>query len=88
MTVSFLGAIREITGTSRQSILAPTVRELMEILLRTYGTTWSKHVFDGKGLSAGVVVMVNGQSIHQSEGIATPLSPDDRIDIIPMFEGG
>ena len=88
MRVNFLGAIREITGIPVQSSNASTIRDLLNSLLDTYGIKWKAQVFDGKGLAAGVVVMVNGMNIQQIQGLSTPLCPEDRIDILPMFEGG
>ena len=88
MTVGFLGAIRQITGVREQVLAAPTVEELLTSLLELYGDSWREQVFDGKGLVSGVVVMVNGINVQKMQGYATPLSPQDRIDIFPMFEGG
>lgn len=88
MTVNFLGAIRSITGVREQSIAAPTVEALLRDLLQKYGRPWGDHVFDGEDLTAGVVVMVNGMNICQIQGFSTPLAVGDRIDILPMFEGG
>jgi MoaD family protein len=88
MTVGFLGAIRQITGTHEQRLAAPTVEALLSSLLRLYGDSWKERVFDGKDLISGVVVMVNGVNIRQIQGYSTPLSAEDRIDIFPMFEGG
>jgi MoaD family protein len=88
MHVSFLGAIREITGTRGQSARASTVRDLLSLLLHKYGPRWQTRVFDGDGLAAGVVVMVNGTNVDSLRGLSTPLSPGDRIDLLSMFEGG
>jgi MoaD family protein len=88
MHVSFLGAIREITGTRRQTMRASTVRDLLALLLQKYGPRWEAGVFDGEGLAAGVVVMVNGTNVDSLRGLSTPLSPGDRIDLLSMFEGG
>lgn len=88
MTVNFLGAIREITGIPVQSSNASTIRDLLKSLLESYGARWKTQVFDGEGLAPGVVIMVNGMNIQQIQGLSTPLCADDRIDILPMFEGG
>jgi MoaD family protein len=88
MTVGFLGAIRQITGVPEQDLSAPNVEALLSSLLHLYGDSWREQVFDGKGLISGVVVMVNGINIQKIQGYSTPLSPQDRIDIFPMFEGG
>ena len=88
MHVNFLGAIREITGTRRQAVGASSVRDLLSLLLGEYGPRWEEQVFDGKVLAAGVVVMVNGTNVDSLRGLATPLSPGDRIDLLSMFEGG
>ena len=88
MTVNFLGAIREITGTPVQTVKASNVRDLLGSLLKEYGTRWGAMVFDGERLTAGVVVLVNGMNIGQIQDLSTPLSSEDRIDILPMFEGG
>ena len=88
MKVGFLGAIRRITGLREQDLAAPTIHELLASLLNLYGDSWKEQVFDGRVLLSGVIVMVNGINIQKIHGTSTPLSPDDRIDIFPMFEGG
>jgi MoaD family protein len=88
MTVGFLGAIRRITGVNEQHVEAPTVGSLLSSLLGLYGDSWREQVFDGEEIIPGVTVMVNGVNIHRIRGVSTPLSPQDRIDIFPMFEGG
>ncbi len=88
MTVSFLGAISKITKTSEKTMAASTVKELLMSLLQKYGMGWKEQVFDGKTLTDGVVIMLNGINIQQIHGLSTPLSTDDRIDIFPMFDGG
>jgi MoaD family protein len=88
MTVGFLGAIRRITGVKEQRVEASTVGSLLSSLLGLYGDSWKERVFDGEDLVSGVTVMVNGVNIHRIRGVSTPLSPQDRIDIFPMFEGG
>jgi MoaD family protein len=88
MTVSFLGAIRTITGVRQQPVSDPTVRRMMESLMDRYGEPWRERIFDGRGLSPDVVVMVNGLNIQEIKGLSTPLSAGDRVDIFPMFEGG
>lgn len=88
MTVGFLGAIRQITGVREQKVAAPTVEALLASLLDLYGDSWKERVFDGEDLISGVIVMVNGTSIQKIQGYSTPLSAGDRIDIVPMFEGG
>jgi MoaD family protein len=89
MTVSFLGAIRTITGIREQALSShPTVRGMLESLMERYGEPWRERVYDGCGLTPDVVVMVNGLNIKEIQGLATPLSRGDRVDIFPMFEGG
>lgn len=90
MTVCFLGAIRTITGLREEAVAdRPTnVRGMLEALMERYGSPWRERVYDGRGLTSDVVVMVNGLNIEAIRGLATPLAPGDRIDIFPMFEGG
>ncbi len=88
MTVSFLGAISEITGTREQRVSASSVRDLMEAMLQTYTDPWRQRVFDGQELTPDVVIMVNGMNVHRMEGLSTRLNSGDRVDILPMFEGG
>ena len=90
MTVCFLGAIRSITGLREQAVTdhLPNVRGMLEALMERYGEPWRERVYDGRGLTPDVVVMVNGLNIDAMGGLATPLTHGDRIDIFPMFEGG
>jgi sulfur-carrier protein len=89
MTVSFHGAIRTITGIREEAgARHPTVRGMLESFMERYGEPWRERVFDGRGLTQDVVVMVNGLNIKEIHGLSTPLVSGDRIDIFPMFEGG
>ncbi len=88
MTVSFLGSISKITDTRKKTMAASTIKELLGALLQKYGSGWKEQVFDGKTLTDGVVIMLNGINIQQIQGLSTPLSTNDRIDIFPMFDGG
>lgn len=88
MTVTFLGFISRIAGTRQQRITASTVKDLLENLLNIHGTPWQEHVFDGKGLVNGVVIMVNGTNVGRIQGLSTTLSPGDEVILLPQFEGG
>jgi MoaD family protein len=89
MTVSFHGAIRKITGIREEAVPGhPNVHGMLESLMERYGEPWRERVFNGRGLTQDVVVMVNGLNIQAIDGLSTPLVSGDRIDIFPMFEGG
>lgn len=88
MTVTFLGAIRTITGVRTQTASASNVRELLEDLLKRHGQDWREQVFDGTDLVHGVTVVVNGMNVGTVQGLSTPLQPGDQIVLLPPFEGG
>ena len=88
MTVAFFGFISKIAGRRHQRLSASTVKDLLETLLHVHGTAWREHVFDGRGLVNGVVVMVNGTNVVRLQGLSTALSSGDEVVLLPQFEGG
>jgi len=66
-----------------------TVRDLLDYL----GQRWPdfKPLLlspDKTALGPDAIVMVNGRHIDHLEGIATPLSTDDAVAVLPLVAGG
>jgi len=65
-----------------------TVQELVDVLAARWPEL-SEHLFEeGGGLSRRVNVFVEGRNIRWLEGLATPLEPDQVVDIFPPVAGG
>jgi len=91
MRVSFYATLRPIVG--QRSVDLPvnagaTVQELVDALAARWPGL-SEHLFDeAGGLSRRVNVFVEGRNIRWLEGLATPLEPDQVVDIFPPVAGG
>ena len=91
MRVSFYATLRPIVG--QRSVDLPvnagaTVQELVDALAARWPGL-SEHLFDeAGGLSRRVNVFVEGRNIRWLVGLATPLEPDQVVDIFPPVAGG
>jgi len=67
-----------------------TLRELLERLVDSHGKWLRDEVLDddGKRIRDGALVVVNGVSVVQLEGLNTELKEGDTIALLPWFPGG
>jgi molybdopterin synthase sulfur carrier subunit len=90
--VSFYAGMRPIVGAKTVEIPLPegaTVRRLVEEVIERYPPLASMLLDESGEVSRSVHVFVNGRgATYLEEGLATPLSRDDRVDIIPAAAGG
>ncbi len=65
-----------------------TVGEVINGLVARYPAL-RQHLLDDEGrLRSFVNVYVNGEDVHALDGVETPLSPGDKLAIIPAIAGG
>jgi len=50
----------------------------------------SREAANGKeeNFSQEIMFLINGRHVNHLDGPATPLSPDDRVDVFPVVAGG
>jgi len=89
MRILFFAYFRDYTGTKEVELEGcKTVRELLKELSQRYGKKFEKEVFIGDELSHKVIILVNGRSVLNMDGIETRLSEEDTISIFPVVAGG
>ncbi|KYH32743.1 MoaD family protein [Neomoorella mulderi] len=89
MEVELLSFLQRAAGESRVDVEATTVEQLLAALISRYGETFRRELMTPEGkLKAGIAILVNGRNINFLKGLATPLSPRDKVTIIPPAAGG
>lgn len=74
-------------STPSIDIPADTIQELLDALCA--GSSELCHALLEHGvLRPHIRVMVNGRDIELSQGLATPLTPQDQVSIFPPIAGG
>lgn len=89
MQVELLSFLQRAAGESRVEVEAATVGEALAALISRYGDAFRRELMtlDGQP-KAGIAVLVNGRNINFLQGLATPLSPGDKVTLIPPAAGG
>ncbi|MGI9862109.1 MoaD family protein [Moorella naiadis] len=89
MQVELLSFLQRAAGESRVEIAAATVGEALAALITRYGENFRRELMTPEGLpKAGIAILVNGRNINFLHGLATPLSPGDKVTLIPPAAGG
>ena len=93
MTIQFFAYLRETkyAGCKEMTCPAPeTVAKLGEELSRRFGQAFQAEFFspDRTALGERVIVMVNGRRIEFLQGLDTPLTDRDTVQIFPVVAGG
>ena len=93
MTVKFFAYLREPQYAGCKELACPaeeTVFRLGEALSRRFGPAFRGEFFspDGKSLGDRVIVMVNGRRIEFLQGLDTPLTDRDTVQMFPVVAGG
>ena len=70
------------------SLQGETEREVMDGLVERHPALRKHLLDDGGRLRSFVKLYLNGEDIHELGGIEAPLSPGDKLAIIPAIAGG
>ncbi len=89
ITLRIPTALRAYTDRQTSvSLRGATAREVMDALVARYPGL-RRHLLDADGaLRSFVNLYINGQDIRALGGIEVPLSPGDKLSIIPAIAGG
>ena len=93
MTVKFFAYLREANYAGCKELTCPapeTVARLGQELSRRFGPAFRGEFFspDGTQLGERVIVLVNGRRIEFLQGLDTPLTDRDTVQIFPVVAGG
>ena len=90
MLVKFLATYRQIAGCKSCDVPAPQdVLALMGVLSERW-PAFRELVLDEEGTGKGddVIIMVNGRHIEQIDCVATKLTENDYVAVMPLVAGG
>ncbi len=92
MKVLIYGALRSMVEENKEVEIPLTgrgsVQEVLAQLIEVYPGLRRKILSQEGELSAGILVFVNGRSIHFLDGLGTTLRDDDRLALFPPIAGG
>ncbi|WP_457633876.1 ubiquitin-like small modifier protein 1 [Oceanithermus desulfurans] len=88
MRVNLYATFRDVAGVKHLELDGATVGEVLEQLLARH-PEMQDELFDAPGvLSERVSVFVNGRDVRYLQGLATPVGPEDVLDLFPPVAGG
>lgn len=90
MKVKFFATYRPITGCAEfDAPLYPDILTLLRALKSTYAGFADELLDESNNeLHPETIVLVNGRHIQHMEGVATELTEDDVVAVIPLVAGG
>lgn len=91
MRVKVYATLRDLVGASSVEIPAQPgepVKALLERLAAQSPALGEKLWQPDGTLTGWVTVFLNGRDIRYLQGLATPFSPDDELDLFPPVGGG
>lgn len=88
--MKFFATVREVTGVKSIELEAENIRELLQLLVQTYGNKFKDTVLNGDTgeLKQFFSFMVNGRRIELLEGYDTVLKDNDAVALFPPVGGG
>lgn len=88
--MKFFATVREVTGVKSIELQAENIRELLDILVQTYGAKFKDTVLDNDTgqLKQFFSCMINGKRIELLDGYETVLKDNDAIALFPPVGGG
>jgi molybdopterin synthase sulfur carrier subunit len=67
---------------------AETAGEALDALLDTHPALADRVLSESGGLADHVSLLRNGEDVDGARGLATPVSPDDDLALLPPVSGG
>ena len=88
--MKFFATIREVTGVKSIELDVGNIRELLKLLVQTYGNKFKDTVLDNDTgeLKQFFSCMINGKRIELLEGYDTVLKDNDAVALFPPVGGG
>ncbi len=88
--MKFFATVREVTGVKSIELEAGNIRELLLLLVQTYGNKFKDTVLDNDTgeLKQFFSCMINGRRIELLDGYETVLKDDDAVALFPPVGGG
>lgn len=91
--VQFSGPVRVMLKRKEEEVVIPsraTLSELLNKLISAHGPVFEGQVFErfSRKVRDGYIVMVNGISIRQLQGLETELRDEDTVTLIPFLAAG
>jgi molybdopterin synthase sulfur carrier subunit len=80
--------LKEFVPRRALTTKAPTVRAMLEELEENYPKVRWRLRDETGAIRRYVKVFVNGDEVNGTTGLATPLAPDDTVDILHSIQGG
>ena len=85
MVVSFYECVQNHTDCQTIEVAqADTLRTLIDLLGQQFGEPFHDYLL----ADDTCFFLVNGKSIIHTGGLRTPLTPEDRVEILPVVEAG
>jgi len=86
--VNLYATFRDVAGVKHLELTGATVSEVLRRLLE-FHPEMETELFEAPGvLSERVSVFVNGRDVRYLQGLATPVRPEDVLDLFPPVAGG
>lgn len=85
--VRLFANLRELARVKEIPLEGDDVHQVLKVLVERFPDLRSL-VFQGEELQTYINILINGRSIHEFEGIKTPLSDGDEIALFPPISGG
>lgn len=88
--MKFFATVREVTGVKSIELEAENIRELLKLLVQTYGNKFKDTVLenDTGELKQFFSCMINGKRIELLDGYDTVLKDADSVALFPPVGGG
>ena len=88
--MKFFATVREVTGVRSIELEAGNIRELLQLLVQTYGNKFKDTVLenDTGELKQFFSCMINGKRIELLDGYDTILKDADSVALFPPVGGG
>lgn len=87
-TVRLDGMLRRFVAAGSVTIDAPNVSAVIDQLEQRYPRLQFRLRDESGALRRFVRIFVNGEDVSRVLDLATPLRPDDKVDILHSIQGG